>query len=52
MAAEKKTKQIKQLFVQDLAQVQGGKTTRPVTMPCPSHTTLACYEEANGCSGC
>ncbi|HZI13296.1 MAG TPA: hypothetical protein VE153_23140 [Myxococcus sp.] len=51
MAAEKKTKQIKQLFVQDLAQVQGGKA-QSVTMPCPQWTTLACNEEANGCSGC
>jgi hypothetical protein len=51
MAAEKKTKQIKQLFVQDLAEVQGGKT-KNVTMPCPQWTSLACGEEPNGCSGC
>ncbi|AUX44283.1 uncharacterized protein SOCE26_057470 [Sorangium cellulosum] len=48
---EKKVKKIKELFVQDLARIQGGETqqARP---KCPQFTTLACGEEANGCSGC
>lgn len=47
-----KTKKIKQLFVQDLAQVQGGKAELQKGPKCPEFTTLACGEEPNGCSGC
>ncbi|WP_437668852.1 hypothetical protein [Sorangium sp. So ce131] len=48
---EKKVKKIKELFVQDLARIQGGETqqARP---NCPKYTTQACGEEAGGCSGC
>ncbi|HYO64684.1 MAG TPA: hypothetical protein VEU33_01270 [Archangium sp.] len=47
---EKKVKKIKELFVQDLARIQGGqKGPKP---KCPEMTTLACGEEAYGCSGC
>ncbi|WP_257454686.1 hypothetical protein [Archangium lipolyticum] len=51
MANEKKTKKIKELFVQDLARIQGGRgeTAKPSVMM-PPNTTLACCEEANdGC---
>ena len=48
-----KTKTIKELFVKDLARVQGGQgsteTCEP-PKPMPPNTTLACCEEANdGC---
>jgi hypothetical protein len=48
---EKKVKKIKELFVQDLARIQGG--TGPVvrTDGCPQITTLACGEESPKC-GC
>jgi len=41
---------MKELFVEDLKKVQGGTN---VFKPCPCciPTTLACCEEANGCSG-
>lgn len=45
-------KQIKELFVQDLAQVQGGKAEVKKDPKCPQYTTQACGEEPNGCSGC
>jgi hypothetical protein len=51
MQPEKKQKKIKELFVQDLARVQGGKN-QLLDPKCPQFTTLACGEEANGCSGC
>ncbi|MFP2910125.1 hypothetical protein ACLESD_34830 [Pyxidicoccus sp. 3LFB2] len=49
-----KTKTIKELFVKDLARVQGGEgsgdTCQPPQKPMPPNTTLACCEEANdGC---
>ena len=57
MKTEKKVeklKAIKELFVKDLARIQGGLA--PVAADrkprCPQLTTLACGEEANGCSGC
>lgn len=52
MQDKKEKKKLKELFVQDLARVQGGRNA-PVTKPkCPEFTTLACGEEADGCSGC
>lgn len=47
----KKVKKIKELFVEDLARIQGGQSA-PKKPRCPQYTTLACGEEANGCSGC
>ncbi len=49
-----KTKTIKELFVKDLARVQGGQgagdTCEPPHKPMPPNTTLACCEEADdGC---
>ncbi|HKQ61312.1 MAG TPA: hypothetical protein VJS92_08460 [Candidatus Polarisedimenticolaceae bacterium] len=44
---------MRELFVRDLEQVMGGR--RPPPPPpctCCLPTTLACGEEANGCSGC
>lgn len=49
---EKKVKKIKELFVQDLARIQGGTGTSVLPRPCPEITTLACGEEPAGCSGC
>lgn len=47
------------LFVDDLRKVTGGKRPPPPPDPCFKNpdpccqpTTLACDEEANGCSGC
>ena len=48
------------LFVDDLRKVTGGKRPPPPPPdpcyknpdPCCLPTTLACDEEANGCSGC
>ncbi len=51
MSTEKKTKKVKELFVQDLAHIQGG-TSADKKPKCPEITTLACGEEPNGCSGC
>ncbi len=46
-------KQIKELFVQDLAKVQGGtqgdKKPHQAANPCPEFTTLACNEEMKPC---
>jgi len=47
---EKKVKKIKELFVQDLARIQGGTGSVALT-GCPEITTLACGEERPGC-GC
>jgi hypothetical protein len=48
---EKKVKKIKELFVQDLARIEGGAgvTKDP---KCPQITTYACGEEPPGCSAC
>jgi hypothetical protein len=51
MKDEKKEKKIKELFVQDLARIEGGKNAEKPPR-CPEITTLACGEEPNGCSGC
>jgi hypothetical protein len=48
---EKKVKKIKELFVQDLARIQGGKGVVAQPNHCPEFTTLACGEEP-GCSSC
>jgi hypothetical protein len=46
------------LFIDDLRKVTGGKRPPPPDPcakdpnPCCLPTTLACGEEANGCSGC
>ena len=40
---------MRELFVEDLKNVQGGKL---FPCKCCLPTTLACGEEANGCSGC
>jgi hypothetical protein len=50
MKSEKK-KKIKELFVQDLARIHGGKNEQKPPK-CPEITTLSCGEEAHGCSGC
>lgn len=39
-----------ELFIEDLKNVRGGKVKPPCHCCLP--TTLACGEEANGCSGC
>lgn len=52
MSAEKKAKKIKELFVQDLARVQGGKGTQQKPPKCPEITTFACGEEPTGCQAC
>ncbi len=49
-----KVKTIKELFVKDMARVQGGQgsgdTCEPPLKPMPPNTTLACCEEADdGC---
>jgi hypothetical protein len=49
---ENKAKKIKQLFVQDLAKVQGGKAELKKDPKCPDFTSLMCGEEQHGCSGC
>ncbi|HZN54514.1 MAG TPA: hypothetical protein VFB67_04270 [Candidatus Polarisedimenticolaceae bacterium] len=46
---------MRELFIEDLKHVNGGgKKPPPPPFPCPCclPTTLACGEEANGCSGC
>ena len=48
---EKKVKKIKELFVQDLARIQGGTGVAAPRTNCPEITTLACGEERPGC-GC
>ena len=40
---------MKELFIEDLKKVQGGKAVD--ICKCCRPTTLACCEEANGCSG-
>lgn len=52
MSAEKKPKKIKELFVQDLARVQGGKDHGQKKPKCPEITTFACGEEPVGCQAC
>jgi hypothetical protein len=53
MSTEKKTKKVKELFVQDLAHIQGGTQTDVVArQKCPEITTLACGEEGPKCSKC
>ncbi len=52
MEKEKKAKKLKELFVQDLARIQGGTGVTAQTKPCPEITTLACNEEGPICSGC
>ncbi|AKJ02155.1 hypothetical protein ATI61_108456 [Archangium gephyra] len=48
---EKKVKKIKELFVQDLARIEGG--AGPVQdKKCPDITTYACGEEPPGCLAC
>jgi hypothetical protein len=51
MEKEKKVKKIRELFVQDLARIQGGTGVTPQQTKCPEVTTLACGEERPGC-GC
>lgn len=51
MAQEKKVKKIKELFVQDLARIQGGTGVVAQVTGCPEVTTLACGEESPKC-GC
>ena len=40
---------MRELFIEDLKKVQGGKVEE--ICKCCRPTTLACCEEANGCSG-
>jgi len=44
---------MRELFIEDLKRVTGA-AHKPPPPPCPCcmPTTLACGEEANGCSGC
>lgn len=49
---EKKAKKLKELFVQDLARVQGGQDTQQKDPKCPQLSTRACGEEPVGCAGC
>jgi hypothetical protein len=48
---QKQVKKIKDLFVQDLARIQGGNGVPLAGNHCPEVTTLACGEERPGC-GC
>ena len=48
---EKKVRKIKELFVQDLAHVQGGGCHHKKPK-CPEITTFACGEEPPGCQAC
>jgi len=48
---EKKVKKIKELFVQDLARIEGG-TGAVKKDKCPEITTFACEEEPPGCQAC
>lgn len=41
---------VKELFIEDLKKVQGGKRSEEICKCCRP-TTLACCEETNGCSG-
>jgi len=47
---------MRELFIEELAEVVGGRKKPPPDPcfgnPCCLPTTLACGEEANGCSGC
>ncbi|QRK08852.1 hypothetical protein JQX13_01375 [Archangium violaceum] len=45
---EKKTKAIKELFIQDLARLQGGRGYTPAENV-KATSTLACGEEPGGC---
>ena len=49
---EKKVKKIKELFVQDLARIQGGTGVAAQPHHCPQVTTFACGEEPVGCQAC
>ncbi|WP_257458065.1 hypothetical protein [Archangium lipolyticum] len=51
---EKKVKKIKELFVQDLARIEGGTGAAPPSAKpqCPDITTFACGEEPPGCQAC
>jgi hypothetical protein len=49
---EKKVKKIKELFVQDLARIQGGTGVVARPKHCPEITTFACGEEPLGCQAC
>jgi hypothetical protein len=48
---KKQKKKIKELFVQDLARIQGGKD-RGRPQKCPEYTTMSCREESNECPRC
>ncbi len=52
MDTEKKAKKVKELFVEDLARIQGGTQTQVAKDKCPEITTLACGEEGPKCSAC
>ncbi len=54
MNTEKKSKKVKELFVQDLAHIQGGtgSADNKKDPKCPKVTTYACGEEPVGCSAC
>lgn len=50
---EKKVKKIKELFVQDLARIQGGTgVTAQQQQGCPEVTSFVCGEEPVHCIGC
>jgi hypothetical protein len=42
---------VRELFIEELKTVKGGWLLK-VKRNCPEVTTMACGEEANGCSGC
>lgn len=43
---------MRELFIEELEDVVGGRRDKPWSCKCCLPTTLACGEEANGCSGC
>jgi len=49
---KKAQKKVKELFVQDLARIQGGKNVALTDPKCPEITTYACGEEPVGCLAC
>jgi len=50
---KRKVKKIKELFVQDLARIQGGQGGPPNPPPgCPNPTSFVCGEEPYVCLGC
>lgn len=49
-AASKEAPRMRELFMEELVEVQGG--SEPELLPCPEITSLACGEEQFPCSLC